>query len=399
MNFPSGFSVPGPQTNVPEFNDCQRFIVNGASTGAREYAPLMAIFASQFLDTLTIPIDTAAAHGAQIFAAAEVLNYSLDFVYPQLGIGPYFNCLYIYGSTGKLKARMVHVGADEAKCSNVYLAADVPGQQLAVREVHVAKLDKDADYPPVARWDWAKEGVLQYIGVRCGRAWCEVGPGTAADSSAPAFVSSEPHASTLPPGVSMAEYRVRAIKGWYDQQLLAMESGSAASPSTLRGTVFPDTGLAALTKESLEGHWQVVSHIALDAPPAGQLTSELAFYKQKFNLDPVPTNAPFSAMNHVRLCFGTIGSCTIPPSPTPSLKKSCGKLAWTAAAGTKRLWSSITSATGDTSLYRCATPMEHPSSIDIPKTARWRWLAKDETSWRWCPSGCCEVNGDQFALW
>jgi hypothetical protein len=162
--------------------------------------------------------------------------------------------------------------------------------------------------------------------------------------------------------------------------------------------VFPDTGLARLQPTDLNGQWRTVSHIALDAPAAGQLTSELGFYKRKFNLDPVPPQSPFSAMNHIMLCFGTITTCSVPQPANESIKRSCGKTALAAAEDTNRLWAQITSPMGP-SMYRCATPIVHAGSVDIPRTARWRWLARDETSWRWCPFGCCEVNGDQFQAW
>lgn len=387
MSFPNGFSVPRTQTNVPEFNDCQKFIIKDPAGGRLTYGPsLMAVFASDRLDSISFdpPSDS-------VLAAAEVLNYSTTFVYPALGIKPYFNCLYVYGAHGQLRAKMFPVGVDEALCQKGYPPTDIPGHELAVREMHIPGFDKPGDYPAVARWDWDARNSVQYIGLRCGNAWCEIGPGTPEDASTPAFTSSAPYAT---PAFASAENRVRSIKGWYDEQLLAIDSAGESRSTLLRGTIFPDTSLGTLTMPDLDGQWKAVSHIALHRPAPGTLLKELAIYKAKFNLDPISPGAALSEMNHVLLCYGTITSCQLPQPATKSMKTSCGATALNAALTTKRYWAQITTTLG-TSMYRCMTPHAH-AGVMAPGTARWRWLARDETSWRWCPAGCCEVNGDIF---
>lgn len=389
MSFPNGFSVPGPQTNIPEFNDCQKFVLKDPVSGKLSYGPaLLAVFASYRLDSLTL--DTTSAN---VFAAAEVLNYSTSFTYAQLGIKPYFNCLYLFGAPGQLRARMIAVGANETQCQNSYSPTNTAGQELAVREIHVAGFKAGKDYPPVARWDWDASTSVQYIGLRCGNAWCEIGPGKPEDPATPAFTSSSSYANAASGSL---EDRVRAIKGWYDEQLLAIDSAGESRLTGLRGDVFPDTNLATLTEPMIDGQWRVVSHIALRQPEtAGTLVKELEHYRVKFNLDPVPQGSSLKDMNHVLLCFGTVSSCSVPGTATVSMLQSCGKVALGNATTTKRYWTQITSKVRP-SMYRCMTARSH-GTVFIPSTARWRWLARDETSWRWCPAGCCEVNGDQFS--
>ena len=407
LQFPNGLSVPGPQTNVPEFNDCQRILIR-SSNGALSYGPLMAVFASYRLDSLKIPKDTL-SDDARIFAAVEVLNYSRTFHYPSLGIGPYFNCLYIYGTSTQLHARMRYVGAKEEQCADTFSPSQVPGNELAVIVTQAGYFNDSADYPPVARWDWDNAHGIQYIGVRCGNAWCEIGPGSAVNPAVPAFTPSPPYKQAPvsntggESGVNVGsqEDRLRAIKGWYDQQYLAIQSGNVATPTHLRGTVFPDTSLGKLTKqEFIENKWRAVSHIALEKQlPGPRVTADynaaLTYYKTKFNLDPVPAGSAISAMNHVLICSGTINTCHVPWPATTSMKRSCGNVALGQAKNTPRLWLKITSSVSDT-MYRCATPYTH-DGVEIPATARWRWLAGDETSWRKCPSGCCEMDGNQYA--
>ena len=388
MSFPNGFSVPGPQTNIPEFNDCQKFVLKDPVSGRLTYGPsLLAVFASYRLDSLEFDPPSG-----NIVAAAEVLNYSTSFTYAPLGIRPYFNCLYLFGAPGRLRAKMFAVGNNETQCQTSHPLTGIPGQELAVREIQIAGFKAGQDYPPVARWDWDASIAVQYIGLRCGAAWCEVGPGKPEDPATPAFTSSSSYANTAS---GSAEDRVRGIKGWYDEQLLAVDSADESRLTALRGSVFPDTNLAALTQSTLDGHWHAVSHIALRQPETGSLVKELEHYRKKFNLDPVPQGSPLKDMNHVLMCYGTISSCSVPATATLSMMQSCGKAALAAAITNKRYWAQITSNVRPP-MYRCMTPRSHGVTF-IPATARWRWLARDETSWRWCPGGCCEVNADQFS--
>jgi len=367
----------------------------------------MAVFASYRLDSLRIAKDSL-SDTAKVFAAVEVLNYSRAFQYSALGIGPYFNCLYIYGTAKQLRARMRYVGAEEKQCADTFPPTQVPGKELAVTVTQAGYFNQSADYPPVARWDWDDEHGIQYIGVRCGDAWCEVGPKADPTSSATVFTPSPPYvpapvsATSGQSGVNVgsAEDRVRAIKGWYDQQYLAIQVGNVATPTHLRGTVFPDPNLAKLTKpELIDKKWRTVSHIALEQQLPGPAMSNdynasIDYYKKKFNLDPVAAGSPLAAMNHVLMCSGTITGCKVRWPATESMKRSCGNGALAHAKETPRLWLMITSTVSDT-MFRCATPYIH-GGVDIPATARWRWLAGDETSWRKCPSGCCEMDGDQY---
>lgn len=403
--FPTGLSVPGPQTDVPEFNDCQRILIRSADT--LSYGPLMAVFASYQLQSLKLPKGASADDNVRIFAAVEVLNYSRAFQYPTLGIGPYFNCLYIYGVGAQLHAKMRHVGAEEERCADTFQPSDVPGQELSVTATNAGYFNTPADFPAVARWDWDDEHGLQYIGVRCGEAWCEVGPGLAGNPAAPAFTFSPPYAPAPMTNISSQSGvyagskadRVRAIKGWYDQQYLAIQSEGVSTPTHLRGTVFPDTALSdLLTFTPVRNQWRAVSHIALEQQASGSTTADynkaLNYYKTKFNLDPIPAGSPLAAMNHVLMCLGTIATCGVPSPAKLSMRRSCGKNALLAAKDTPRVWLMITSTVSEP-MYRCATYYAH--DVSIPATARWRWLAGDETSWRKCPSGCCEMDGDQYA--
>src|SRR5262245_60150998 len=157
--------VAGPITNIPEFHDCQRFI--GKSGNDLKYGPLVAIFAHHLLDSLyTGQFDPTSAQANE--AAGEI--YSYDGAYDPLFIRQGFNCLYLRQVTQRdWEAYMTSVGNDEKGC----LKPLVRGNKLSVVAKRVAK--HESDVPAVARWDYDTVNQRQYIGIKCGGQWCEIG--------------------------------------------------------------------------------------------------------------------------------------------------------------------------------------------------------------------------------
>src|SRR6185437_1407485 len=92
------------------------------------------------------------------------------------------------------------------------------------------KQDEDP-VPLVARWQWDAQENQYYIGIKCGRAWCEVG--AKGPVPAPSYTSAA--------GASHDESIVRTFKGWYDEQPLAA-AGNRGAMLTITGTVFPAPG-------------------------------------------------------------------------------------------------------------------------------------------------------------
>ena len=372
---PGGLSVSRAITNIPEFHDCQRIVLPN-----NKFGPLMAVFAAADLRTRMIYEfrDTAGSRG--VFAAAEVFNDSSDFSYEPLGIRPLFNCLYLWRVGGTMRAKMHPVGPNEIDCGKVVDPNTLPGTELAVNET-LKDLYSSDDYPPVARWDWDARHKEQYIGLRCGRAWCEVGR-----KEPYVFYPSRAYINP-PPAPLTGENRVRAIKGWYDEQFVAEQSGLNVKPGPVLGHFFPDPDLGTRTEADFHRRWVPVSYAAFSGPP-GQ-------YKKKFNFDQhTPPPFPLAKMNSLSLCFGTAAGCDVPVALlSESLLTSCGLAALAQSIFDERWWVRInrSGTTGPSEIYKCVTRREH-AGFSIPATARWRWLAEDETEWQYCPSGCCEVQ-------
>src|SRR5207245_10928283 len=104
--------------------------------------------------------------------AAEIYSSDTHW-YAPLAIQHYFNCLYFYRDGSQWRANIVPIGKDETDCRKPLINPARAGTELKV--LPVSPQSNDAAYPPVARWDWDPAHHEQYIGIKCGVAWCEVG--------------------------------------------------------------------------------------------------------------------------------------------------------------------------------------------------------------------------------
>jgi hypothetical protein len=423
-----GFALPGEITNVPEFHDCQKLIlVDSRQRGGLKYGPLVAVFAAYDLAGLerrlgdtsllkqssappvirtpissttrttavagastTTPPGSASGvatlagtsagprdttdRGGYALAGALILNTSLE-PYEPLNIKPGFSCLYLWrgaANKGTWRAMLVFVDTAQSKCVAAVNPAETDGVELSVRRDTVSGFERLSEdhYPPVARWDWDSTHSVHYIGLKCGKGWCEVGRKD--------FVSARAHMPATIPPTHVA--RVQRIKGWYDEQLLAEPEGRAYRPGSLKGTIFPSPELQAMGWPAYTNQWVEVGYVALN--------QRSDYYKKMLNLDSVSADAPLSRMNIFSMCYGTRAVCLSDTNASASV--ACGK----SAPASKKLWWMRIKAAGSTSvIYRCVTRRDHEHlAATIPGTARWRWLAEDETVWEACIRGCCEVE-------
>ena len=383
-------SIPlsGPISNIPEYHDCQRFVEQG------KYGSVYAIFAGFRLDTVS-----GNAAGPMSFATI----YSPDGVYPTLGIAPGFNCLALTKSGDVWTATMIVRGQGKlnADCSGT-----PTGDPKTVLEVRQQPVDHTAgfgslDFPPVARWDWDSVNGKQYIGIRCGSAWCEVG--------APKFMSSpvlDENLSFEPiPGVgspTRASIRVQRIKGWYDEQWLA-DTLQPQRPGPVHGLIIPNPALDMISwlkddtpkhDHALQfygAHWVHVAYVLVDAP----------YVKWHFTK---ASEKDRYGKNKIYLCFGTAlaKSCNVPASKPKENSHSLSLSSCESDPTNPALhwWAMTVSATNDTT-YGCVRRADHSAQLDalksanpdllygIPGTARWKFLSNDESTWVSCPSGCC----------
>ncbi len=220
----------------------------------------------------------------------------------------------------------------------------------------------------------------QAIGIKCGNAWCEIG---SKDKFTP------PAAHSLSDVKLPGERRVIGIKGWYDEQYLARNEGTETTPTRILGTVIPDPSLDSLDELKFRTHkWFSVAYIALNI--RGADPTDVTYYKTHFNFDPVEVGGPLERLNRLLSCYGTREECEIPPDQPA---KTCGK-DMIFFRRVRRWWSMTISATLHDTKYHCITRRDEmmPANVTVPATARWRWVASDETTWNACTQGCCEAD-------
>src|SRR5206468_1154732 len=122
----------------------------------------------------------------------------------------------------------------------------------------------------VARWDWDAVHRQQYIGIKCGAAWCEIGDSGFVPSPG---VTSPPTFDPVP-GVTVSPEAIKRtwrVKGWYDEQLVPVETETGSSqPSNVMATFIPSPALGRIEFQGkLQGQWVQVAVVALDGdlPP------------------------------------------------------------------------------------------------------------------------------------
>jgi hypothetical protein len=393
----------GATAEMPEFHDCQRFVVEARSPGAtgraeagdhRLFGPLVAIWAAYDLGSrfpLAIqPVDSnpsgmvnagsptapgAPALSVKAVPVAVIYDFDPKAGYAPLGIRPGFNCLYLWNA-GSWQARLVNLGMETGPCEIAMDSSDRLIQGGVPLEVHAAPPPDHltvADLPPVARWDW--DSSQQIIQIRCGAEWCQVGgkgfrpPSSTEQSEAALAVQAV--LEDMPPGFPQAtpqmKSRVFAVKGWHDQQRLDVRDQAGTVILTgITGTVFPHPALDALPGTAFDKH---------DWLPSAYLYLTGSYVKGKVPLA--------SGVTRVHLCKGSMEECGV-----DAARQACSS---PAPATTESWWARLISGTDTT--YRCVHRNSH-GGMAIPATAaRWNWSDRDAKTWIACPpQSCCTVN-------
>lgn len=366
---------------VPEFHDCQRFIVYQGDEPV--YDSLFAIYASSTLRgpirSLAGPGVPAVVPGANLVAAnltpppvrlVPVALIVAGNAYAPLGIEAGLNCLFL-GVEDQASDKWVayilkKVPTGEAGCTKVEFPRDDTSQakRLEVKRTVAPGFENPEDYPPVARWDWDPKARQQYIGIYCDGAWCEIGEQD--------FTPSDP--LPMPSGLTTGERRVRAIKGWYDQQFLAKRGPNGKLvPSGVRGTIVAHPDLGAKEDADFMAGYVEVASVYLETP-GGPDEEALKEYEDKFAFVP---NAPNTTDGSRRLLIkGAAGD-----KWEGRIPKTSGWMSYT-FLGHK-----------DKSITRRPVRDEFKSKgYTVPGVARWRWMKNDEGTWTRCSAGCCEMS-------
>ena len=372
---PSGLSVSGMQTNVPEFNDCQRLIIGTGSSA--HYDSLYAVFARDSVD-----IDTV--HIRNMFddrvAVPMVEIMSMGGTYEQLSLRPGFNCLFVGKERDRWFARLVRFGPKERDCHTPLPVSHLLGSpQLTIRRTSYPGLGWK-DYPGVARWDWDVDNNTQVIGFKCLDGWCEVGQWDHPINTGPDL------SATMGGAAGLSGSPVLKVRGWYDQQRLSPTAAhwwsSGQGPTPVIGTIIPVPGLDRFDTGFFRApNWRVIALVNLSQPSAD--------YEAQQGFVPMTPDR----ITTISLCVEqwTSGTTSLSGSGCPEITDALRKGAKCAAepgAPTQHWWAQTIPADNPHPRYRCIV-RRSVNGVPVPGTARWRWLASDETTWGRCGGGCC----------
>jgi hypothetical protein len=369
LNGPN-LSGPQAQTNVPEFNDCQRLVI-GTGKAAR-YDSLYAVFAHDSLDdtlhTKTV-LDTGAA-----FPMVEIL--SLGGTYPQLELNPGLSCLFVFKENNNWYGRMMPFGEHEQDCHSPRPRSEVESfPALSIRRTNLHL--KSEDYPAVARWEWDVRFQTQVIGFRCLDEWCEVGKNT--PETGPDLTATMGDIAGLP-----GDSPVLKVKGWYDDQRLSPTERHWwqhwKHPRSVVGTIVPVPGLAQLESPDFDHTWNTIAYVNL-SEQSNEYDAAASF---------VPKAG--SSVTTISLCMEHWAGTTLDSEGCEGITedlRQAAKCAPEPAAPTIHWWARTIPAGSSEPRYWCIVRRSVPDGVPVPGTARWRWMADDETTWGRCGGACC----------
>jgi hypothetical protein len=366
------------RTDIPEYHDCQRLIVRPAGASRDEFGPIAGVFAFAGLDTLTDDHFATPTLVGLVYVPSGA-------AYAALELAGIYNCIILYRQGTVLGAWMVPVTAIAQCATPVPPASLTANRRLRVKLHAPPEGMTAADIPAVARWDRDPRSGWQYIGLRCGGYWCEIGRRGGYDSSKryddAALATPKPR-------------RNFRIPGYYDEQALAVATpGGPLRPFAGLGTLIPAPDLFAynaLTTPPPAGQWVEVAWVYMEPNAAD--------YGTKFNfvgapLGP-PNKPPTAEKARVSLCRGDATTC-FPADPVAFFApRACSESepapGWPATA--KSRWYARVDHPTQGARYFCVVYRPHPHGFSVPAVVRWRWRDDDETMWVSCPAGCCEVN-------
>lgn len=323
---------------VNEAHDCQRLVIGVEA--AREFGPLVGLF----------PVDATLALARGDFATARraITLYSWGAAggsymdeYPELGISGGAHCVWLRNATDTETGWRAAVVT-----GSVCGMGQAPGDSAFVYPVFARRYPRTSagDYPRTARWEWDLGTGRQFVGVKCGDAWCAIMPAG----------SGTPRTRPLPEPLRGSDLPRLAIPGWSDAQHLAVVDRA-------RGRVRPGPWGTVLSHPALHQdapEWaQGILAAAIDVEDDGSPAYDL--YAERFYLQP----GGGGGRSDVILRF---------PGTSPDE-------AWYQQGPMRR---------------RQASGVLYTPALDTPArgTVRWRWQDDASTLWLFCRAGSCHVE-------
>ena len=311
------------------------------------YGPAMYAYSSPYLGGFTNDGSFSDQGPAGVLVSVVFVgpwsSTTLPQNYQDLHLSPGLNCVHaaLAGGnwTGYISAATINAQNKLPECPRIYTQS-VATQLPILRQPKLTNYNSHTDYPPVTRiseWDADRYA----IGFRCAKAWCEIGP--------PGFQARPPVDDN---DLSRPHTKERDIKGWHDEQRLAVISGGTPVPTDLVAKAEPVPNLAELDSTSFDKTaWTQVGVVWLAKDP--------------------------DQINHKKYFDA-------------GFRKGLNKVL--ARFTTTNLWQTMIRDRNGTETTLKKTTRTIHYDIAGPGTMRWYWNEKDEGMWYRCGGACCEVE-------
>lgn len=311
-------AVSAANMPVSTVHDCQRLVIDG------QFGPLVALLiATARVERLSFGSGTV---------VADIINY--DDPYRPLNIPPTISCLWLAESAAAQSGLIAAVRRpDTGDCASADFAGPPADNLLLLVRKHQYG---GSEYPSTGRWMWDPDAGQHFIGLRCGQAWCEIGP--LGFTTTTSFTTRD------------------SIPGWYDEQHLAYPGEGGLIPSRVLGRIEPGPDLPDFDRDfpddaTLEGHVATITLAGMDMPVREA-------YWEKLALNPRVDVHPIR-MRHAK------EFSWLPPFSKFAFRAKAPGGAWT------RLERSDHTHAG-------------------AGAVRWAWSDEDEGAWAPCDAGCCK---------
>jgi hypothetical protein len=254
--------------DIPEYHDEGR-LPAGSDAGGALLGPLAGIYASPFLHGFTRPSQISEQGRPGVLAGIVVVQLNkwettIPPSYQNLRLGVGVNCVWLYTTNGvTFQAFVSHPDPGKECDRTVFVPGGTPPKandgQLPVVAVRILGLPRQEAYPAAARFDTDNNG-NPVLAFKCLDAFCEIGVSSHSQI--------RPTGGIVPPtppqqrwmlpanlqaqvGAAPQVVRIAVIKGWQDQQVLAIRDDKFVwRPSAVRATIVPDPALPGYEESS-----------------------------------------------------------------------------------------------------------------------------------------------------
>jgi hypothetical protein len=344
--------------DIPEYHDEGRLPAGNDASGPL-LGPVAGIYASPFLYGFTRRGQIIDQGVPGILAAIVVVNKeaweTMPTTYTNLRLTNGMNCVWLFVMGGNYVAFVTHPDPGTPCDRKAGRPGGPPAKPDDGRLPVVAvqrSVGEESDYPAVARFDTDRNG-NPILAFKCLDAFCEVGPSREADVRTPIGLTRQDPSRAkwrLPnPLATQYEARTRGIKGWHDEQALAIRDNQFRwRPSQVWATIIPVSGAASYDSASFHRTWQHVATVKI----AGQVPVTSKYYD------------------------------------------------WGLRKGDNEVWFQFDGGAWNAEIRQggVRTPLRYMKrtihyDISVPPIVRFRWTGADDGIWAPCGNACCKAAG------